>query len=96
MPLYHKWAFAGLRQLGAASELAAEYLRWQRPEAVNANAIAAFERIANLAKTLTLKSARAVNSGRPLDANESIVEMAAAWQVAMDATVTLFKTSAGN
>lgn len=94
LPLYHKWAFAGLRQLGAASELAAEYLRWQWADAAPAHAIQAFERIANLAKTLTLKSARAVNSGRALDAGESFDEMAAAWQITMDATVAVLDTSA--
>ncbi|MFO1239303.1 MAG: DUF1839 family protein [Sphingomonadaceae bacterium] len=92
LPMYHKWAFAGLRQLGAASELAAEYLRWQRCEDVAAKAIAAFEHIAILAKTLTLKSARAVNSGRPLDASETIEGMATAWQTAIGETVTLFET----
>ena len=87
LPQYYKWAFAGLRQLGAASELAAEYLRWQWTDAAPANAIEAFEHIATLAKTLTLKSARAVNSGRVLDASESFDEMATTWQIAMDATV---------
>ena len=87
MPNFHKWAFAGLRQLGAASDLAAGYLRWQRADAAPAKSIEAFERIANLAKILTLKSARAVNSGRPLDADESFDEMAAAWQFAMDETI---------
>ena len=94
LPEYHKWAFAGLRQLGAASELAAEYLRWQWAEEAPTNAIEAFERIANLAKTLTLKAARAVNSARALDASESFDEMAAAWQIATVATVAALDTSA--
>jgi hypothetical protein len=92
LPLYHKWAFAGLRQLGAASALAAEYLRWQWADAAPAHAIQAYERTANLAKTLTLKSARAVNSGRALDASEIFDEMAMAWQVAMEGTVTALDT----
>ncbi len=87
LPVYHKWAFAGLRQLGAASELAAEYLRWHWADHAPATAIHAFRLIANLAKTLTLKSARAVNSGRTPDLGDTFDEMAAAWQTAMEATV---------
>ena len=89
MPTYHKWAFAGLRQLGAASDLAAEYLRWQWADAAPANAIEALERLANLAKILTLKSARAAHSGRSLDADASFDEMASAWQLAIDETSRL-------
>ena len=94
LPLYHKWAFAGLRQLGAASELAASYVRWLWADAAPVDAIDGFERVATLAKTLTLKSARAVNSGRPLDANESFDEMSAAWQIATDAAVISLAASA--
>jgi hypothetical protein len=89
LPLYHKWAFAGLRQLGAASELAAEYLRWQWAEAVPADAVGAFERVANLAKTLTLKAARAVNFGRSLDPSDDFDEMAKAWQTAINSTLAI-------
>ncbi|MEO6030785.1 MAG: DUF1839 family protein [Burkholderiaceae bacterium] len=88
---YHAWAFATLRQLGAAFELAALYLRWlhggdlqtQADPDAGANAhpsIAAFELIALQAKTLLLKSARAVNSGRPVDAGALFGEMAQAWE----------------
>ncbi|MEO5492497.1 MAG: DUF1839 family protein [Sphingomonas sp.] len=95
LPQYHKWAFAGVRQLGAASELAAEYLRWQWAGTAPAEAVQAFERIANLAKTLTLKSARAVSSGRALDAGETFSELATAWQTAMDGTAAALEASAG-
>lgn len=95
LPLYHKWAFAGLRQLGAASELAADYLRWQWADAAPANAIEAFDRVASLAKALTLKSARAVNSGRSLDPSDNFDEMATAWQIAMGSTLAAL-TSAAN
>ena len=94
LPVYHKWAFAGLRQLGAAAELAADYLRWQWANAAPDTAVDAFLRIATLAKTLTLKCARAVSSGRPLDAGESFDEMAIAWRTAMDATVLAVAGSA--
>lgn len=76
---YHRWAFAGVRQLGAAFELAAIYLRWLRPEAPLQPAIDAFERIAQHSKTLILKAARAVNSGRALEARPMLDEMADDW-----------------
>ncbi|MBC8054995.1 MAG: DUF1839 family protein [Rhizobiales bacterium] len=76
---YHRWAFAGVRQLGAAFELAAIYLRWLRPEAPPQPAIDAFERIAQHSKTLILKAARAVNSGRALEARPMLDEMADDW-----------------
>ena len=82
---YHRWAFAGVRQLGAAAELAALYLRWRDPDAPPQAAIDAFERIAQHAKTLLLKVARAVNSGRPLDARPVLDEMADAWERGMAA-----------
>lgn len=56
--------------------------------------VEAFERITNLAKTLTLKAARAVNSGRALDASQSFDEMAEAWQIARDTTIAALDTRA--
>ncbi|MEP7101156.1 MAG: DUF1839 family protein [Burkholderiales bacterium] len=76
---YHRWAFAGVRQLGAAFELAARYLQWLRPEAPPQIAIDAFEHIAQHSKMLLLKTARAVNSGRALDVRPVLDEMADAW-----------------
>jgi len=90
LPVFHKWAFAGLRQLGAAAALAAGYVRWLGPNASSSGIVEAFERIANSAKILILKSARSVNSGKELDVGETFDEMAAAWRVAMDSmSVTL-------
>jgi hypothetical protein len=93
---YHAWAFATVRQLGAAFELAALYLRWlhagdaQADAAMVADAgvhpsVAAFELIALQSKTLLLKSARAVNSGRAFDAGPLFAEMAQAWERGMAA-----------
>ena len=76
---YHRWAFAGVRQLGAAFELASLYLRWLRPDAPPQAAIDAFEHIAQHSKMLLLKIARAVSSGRALDARPVLDEMADAW-----------------
>lgn len=83
---YHAWAFAGIRQAGSAFELAAANLRWLagfgqgelRPAAE------AFETIAQGHKALILKGARAVNSGKPLDATPLVADMAAAWERGMD------------
>lgn len=64
---YHAWAFATVRQLGAAAELAALHLRWLDARRYAATADA-WDRISQGAKTFILKAARAVNNRRPLDA----------------------------
>ena len=83
---YHAWAFATLRQLGAAFELAARNLEWlgAHGEPHLAPAVQAFDAIANGSKTLILKGARAVTSGKPLDVSALLGEMAAAWERGMD------------
>ncbi len=88
---YHPWAFAGVRQLGAAFELASLYLRWLRPDAQAA--AADFELIARHSKTLILKAARAVNSGRALDTGELFDEMAAAWERGMAAGLGVIRSA---
>jgi hypothetical protein len=78
---YHAWAFATLRQLGAAFELAAHYVRWlsrHGEEGLDA-AAAAFESISGSAKALILKTARAVNTKKPLDATELLRTASEAW-----------------
>jgi hypothetical protein len=79
---YHKWAFAGLRQLGAAAELAAQHLAWLDAGAFKTS-IDAYRHIAESNKALILKAARAVNSGRALDVSSAFTNMAIAWDVAM-------------
>jgi uncharacterized protein DUF1839 len=81
MEYYHAWVFGTLRQLGAASELSALYLRWLDPTAAArfAPSAAAFSDISVISKSLLLKSARAVNAKRALDATASFDEMAHAW-----------------
>jgi hypothetical protein len=82
---YHAWAFASVRQAGAAFELAAAHLRWHagfgRPEL--SAAAESFDAIAQGNKALILKAARAVNSGRPLDAAPLCAELALAWDRGM-------------
>lgn len=79
---YHKWAFATVRQLGAAFELAALHLAWLglAPEAAEA-----FHRVAADCKALILKGARAVNTGKALDVAGALAETTAAWQRGMAA-----------
>jgi hypothetical protein len=83
---YHAWAFGTLRQLGAAFELTARNLDWLagHGEAQLQPAVQAFDTIANGSKTLILKGARSVTSGKPLDVNAMLGEMAAAWDRGMD------------
>jgi len=78
---YHKWAFAGIRQLGAASELAAQHLEWIDADLFDTS-IDAFRQIASDSKALILKAARAVNAKRPLDASAVFGEMATSWNLA--------------
>ena len=91
---YHLWAFATIRQLGAAFELAAAHVRWAWPAGSEdvQRATAGFDLIARVSKTLILKVARAVNSGRPLDASALFDEMAVAWSGGMDAVSRLARS----
>jgi hypothetical protein len=78
---YHAWAFATLRQLGAAAELMAHYLRWLGGR--SGTAIEAYDAISSGAKAFILKAARAVNNKKPLDASATFAEWADAWAQAM-------------
>lgn len=82
---YHAWAFGTIRQLGAATELAAAHLRWLSVGrgAERETAAAAFEQISKLCKTLILKAARAVNSRRSPDTAPLLGEIAVAWDCGM-------------
>jgi Domain of unknown function (DUF1839) len=85
LPRYHAWAFASIRQAGAAFDLLAANLRWQagfgRPDLIAA--AECFDAIAEGNKALILKGARAVNSGRPFDAAPIFQGMAGAWDRGM-------------
>jgi hypothetical protein len=81
---YHAWAYATVRQLGAAAELAALHLRWLDAERY-AVAAAAWDRINQNAETFILKTARAVDRRRAFDAAPFFDECAEAWQQASDA-----------
>jgi hypothetical protein len=77
---YHAWAFATVRQLGAACELMARHLEWldgSHP------AVAHYDAISTGAKSFILKAARAVNSKKPFDASAMFAEWTAAWDSAI-------------
>lgn len=79
---YHAWAFATIRQLGAAFELLALHLRWlvETGEGEGlASAAADFIQLSAAAKTFILKAARAVNTKKPFDAAPTFDEMSRAW-----------------
>ena len=82
---YHQWAFASVRQAGAAFELLGAHLRWLATQGYPelAEPAARFEAIGQANKTLILKGARAVNSGRPLAADELLQGMASDWERGM-------------
>lgn len=69
LPVFHGYAFATLRQLGANFELTASFLRWLegRGETGLEPAAVQFDAISGTAKTLMLKLARAVMHKKPLD-----------------------------
>ena len=83
LAFYHAWAFATVRQLGAAMELLELNIKWLE-DAELLPAAESFAKISASAKTFILKAARAVNAKRALDASPMFDEMAAAWQSGMD------------
>jgi hypothetical protein len=91
---YHLWAFNNTRQLGAAFELAAAYLRWlmQYNKLDMMPAIESFQKISRANKSLILKIARSVNANRPLDLTELFAEMAGDWDRGMNCLVDNLKT----
>lgn len=87
---YHAWAFATVRQLGAASELLALHLRWLSEAGGEATLEPAADELATLsgtAKTFILKAARAVTRRRPVDASDLFETMAGSWERGMEALV---------
>ena len=78
---YHAWAFATVRQLGAAAELSALHLRWLDPQQ-HAGAADAWDRISQGAKAFILKAARAVNNRRAWDAAPYFDAWSSAWETA--------------
>jgi hypothetical protein len=80
LPVYHAWAFATIRQLGAAMELLASHLTWRGDAAEAATELA---KVSDQAKALILKGARSVNAKKPLDAAPFFQEMSGAYERGM-------------
>lgn len=93
LPHYHAWAFATTRQVGASAELLAAHLRWLAEAGGDdggarralEDAAAAFQQLSSGAARFVLKGARAVSTGRPLDAGALFGELAAAWDAGVAA-----------
>jgi hypothetical protein len=89
---YHAWAFATLRQLGAAFELAGLYVGWlgRHGEAGLEPARQAFENISGSVKALVLKTARSANTKKPLDAQDLLGGAERSWDLGMDLLVARY------
>ena len=84
---YHAYAFATIRQLGSAFELAALYLRWlaRGGETQLDEATEAFAGISDVSKSLILKTARAVGAKKDVDLGPMLGDIEARWQRGVDA-----------
>ena len=82
---YHAWAFASVRQVGTAFELAAANLEWLTAQGAGdfSAPTSAFRRIAESNKALILKAARSVNSRKPLDTATLFADQEQAWDEGM-------------
>lgn len=89
---YHAHAFAHARQLGAAFELAALYLRWlERHGERDLEPIAAqLMTISDNAKSLILKTARAVSAKREVDFAPMFDAIERAWEGGMTALASRY------
>ncbi|HVU03821.1 MAG TPA: DUF1839 family protein [Polyangiaceae bacterium] len=90
--MYHGYAFATVRQLGAAFEFGATYLRWlgERGETGLGEAAADFDEIAATSKSLVLKMARAVNAKKDVDFSAMFQTMASRWASGMERLVAKY------
>ena len=82
---YHTYAFATIRQLGAAFEFGALYLRWLETHGEEdlEPAAKAFDGISATAKSLILKTARAVGAKKDVDLSAMLSEIETQWDAGM-------------
>ncbi len=82
---YNEWAFASVRQAGAAFELLAAHLRWLATQGYPELSEPAqrFDAIGSANKTLLHVGARAISAGKPLSADEWLQGMASDWERGM-------------
>jgi len=97
LPRFHSYAFATLRQCGAAFELAGAYLRWLETggEGELEPVATACDQIATAAKMLQFKTARAINAHRAFDPTPMLDTMATAWDETMGALTTRYGPRTG-
>jgi Domain of unknown function (DUF1839) len=86
LPDYHAYAFATLRQLGGAFDLASHYLLWleQHGEQDLAPIRTEFEQISSTAKAMILKTARAVTTGKTGDFGPMLATISSSWASGME------------
>jgi hypothetical protein len=84
---YHAYAFATLRQLGGAFELASRYVRWLETNGQRdlEEPARAFNAISSTAKAMILKAARAVATKKNVDFTPMLDDMAASWEAGVQA-----------
>jgi hypothetical protein len=89
--MFHRYAFATLRQYGACFELCETYLRWleQNGETKVAEAIESFNFISTTAKALQFQLARAMARKKPL-AMDPLDAMGAHWEQGTDLLKRLY------
>ena len=85
--VFHRYAFATLRQLGASAELSASFLEWLDAGA-STTAVHAYRTIADSAKTMQFQLARAVSRKRAVDMRPLLEDMSRAWRTATDEVVS--------
>jgi hypothetical protein len=95
LPHYHAWAFASIRQAGAAFELAGANLRWLAERGYGSLRAAAppFDAISQGCKALILKGARAVHTGKTPDLQPLVNSMAQGWDEGMAAVEQIANSS---
>ncbi len=86
--VFHRYAFATLRQCGAAWELAASSLRWLGGAA--GDVAPRFDALAGAAHTLQLRLARVAYTQKPADLSAPLAAMTAEW----DAATTMLRAVA--
>jgi hypothetical protein len=86
---YHEWAFASIRQAGAAFELAAAHVEWLGRFGYDFDGAAQnFRAISATCKSLILKGARVAYTGKSFDPREAMDAAARAWDHAMESVET--------
>jgi hypothetical protein len=82
---FHAYAFATLRQIGAAFELAGYYLSWlgQHGQLSHTGMVLESERISTTTKSLLMKTARAVNTKREVELTPMLDELSISWDSLM-------------